>query len=296
MKNGIVLENFIEYCDKMTIANESFIDILPSIGAGIILTFGFSIPFVTKRLENRRLKREQTEKNKVYDTVYILDTKEYSKTYPLSKHYTSLGLSKNDTLFGMGYTVPSKVNKNNKTIIISKSFFDKMMQTKVYLYSLDGKVVGIKRWVNSSDLSSIPIKNVESGTFKELCTKNGITVASYDDSFKDDRLKVYNNIYKQLNTVAKKYKSDMLSISVASKDELDINDFIYDMNNNIDLLYVKYRFKTNDIDEFHDNSEAFNKEIDNVINELNKMIPDGFTIDQDWDKWEGTIYLVAKEK
>lgn len=110
----------------------------------------------------------------MYDTVYVLDTKSYSTSYPLSDRYITLATNKSEPLLDMRYIVPAKFDREKKTLTIAKSFFNNLMNTRVYLYSINGKVVGAKRYVNSSDIKSIPIKNVESGTFKEIKKKDAL--------------------------------------------------------------------------------------------------------------------------
>ena len=88
----------------------------------------------------------------------------------------------------------------------------------------------------------------------------------------------------------------MLAITITSKDEFDLNDFIYDIYDTISILSISYKFKTDDVDEFHDNNDKFNKEVNELINNLKQKIPEGFAIDDEWDKWEGTIYLKTKKK
>lgn len=287
-----VIESFINQCDEMMIAEEATTPestiCLIGIGAAAATLLGTKIYALHCRLKR---KKEETarkiESSKVYDNLYLIDTKKVEGSYKLEKYQITACTSKQETLKYFSYNAPQRMN--NDIIEIAKSFYSKICNTAIYLYTLDGKEIGSSKTLKQGE--SATIKDVESGTYKELCDKHGLKIQPYDDSFASNRDTVYKLAVKELTKLKNIAKIPKFSIGVSVISDhyvADYEDFKYGVYDEIEIANCEFRDDDPPNDPVIQDSW---KLYENLLSDLRSKLPKNYTISDDWDKYEGTIYL-----
>lgn len=313
MSNIFVIESFIEYCDNMVIANEGVIkDAIkenPMTGAGLAvmaisgLYIGGQVvkaKIDEKKLAHKRKKAMNTIKKNA-NTVYMLSDSKMENVFKVSgKVYPSI--DKKDVLLAFTKSIPVGADHTSEAVQINEKF-KSILNTKLYLYTLDGSRTTID---NSHSLSydfiisteDLPIKNVEEGTYGELLKSHNIEIEILKDesSIRTRMIKQYS---KEIRDFLKNAGVDKgLTICGTNINDAygDLNEkFIYGFDDTAylvswDLWDFNPRARTDD-----DKNNIFYNAQEKILKIMNEKYPNiEFDDGCDWDG--GCFEMIIKKK
>ena len=213
------LENFIDYCDNMGIAEE-----------------GKLSDWIRKRKEKPKSTETISQNN-----AYVLDTKSYSGMYSPSKKVNN-DASKIGAIQVWSFTQKGLywdgMSSNKRCQIRIHNSCKAILKSKVYLYTLDMSSSN-KSYIDKGD--RIPIKNIECDTFENMLKNNGIDI-KYAYTNISERQTILQKIAKEYIDLVCKYAGNdarkalkVIYNNGSSKDE--IVDFAYGFENRAELIH-----------------------------------------------------------